>query len=72
MNLTYDLEQFHDGLTEALTIVENLKSNYPELFKEVLPDGEELRMSDALQVLQTAQEQTANSLDLIGTDLIVD
>lgn len=68
MNLTHNLEQFHNKLTEALTIVENLKSNYPTMFKEVLPDGEEIRMGDILQGLATAHDETRLSLELIGTD----
>ena len=72
MNLTQNLEQFHNELTEALTIVENLKSNYPMMFKEVLPDGEEIRMGDILQGLAAAHDETAKSLDLIGTDLEID
>lgn len=68
MNLTQNLEQFHNELTEALTIVENLKSNYPTMFKEVLPDGEEIRMGDILQGLATAHEETRLSLELIGTE----
>ena len=39
MNLTQNLEQFHNELSTALTIVENLKANYPMMFKEVLPSG---------------------------------
>lgn len=72
MNLTQNLEQFHNELSTALTIVENLKANYPMMFKEVLPDGEEIRMGDILQGLATAHDETRLSLDLIGTDLEID
>ncbi|MEO0686457.1 MAG: hypothetical protein AAFY76_15810 [Cyanobacteria bacterium J06649_11] len=72
MNLTQNLEQFHNELSTALTIVENLKANYPTMFKEVLPDGEEIRMGDILQGLATAHDETRLSLDLIGTDLEID
>ncbi len=72
MNLTHDLEQFQEGLSVILNLTEILKNKYPEMFQEVLPDGEELRLQDALTAIQNAHEQVAISLDLIGTDLIVD
>ena len=72
MNLTHDLEQFHNGLTEALQQLELLQTNYPEMFKEVLPEGEDIRLEDALTALQNAEDETAKSLDLVGTDLEVD
>lgn len=42
------------------------------MFKEVLPEGEDIRLEDALTALQNAEDETAKSLDLVGTDLEVD
>ena len=55
MNLTHNLEQFTNELTDIFNRLGLLKHHYPTLFKEVLPDGEELRLEDALTALQNAE-----------------
>jgi hypothetical protein len=49
-----------------------LKHHHPTLFKEVLADGEELRLEDALTALQNAQSEAEKSLLNAGTDLEID
>lgn len=72
MNLTQSLEQFTNGLTDILERLQQLKSNHPTMFKEVLPDGEELRLQDALTAVQIAQAEAEKALTNAGTDLEVD
>lgn len=72
MNLTHNLEQFTNELTDIFNRLVLLKHDYPTLFKEVLPDGEELRLEDALTALQNAVGEAEKVLINAGTNLEVD
>lgn len=72
MNLTHNLEQFTNELTDIFNRLGLLKHHYPTLFKEVLPDGEELRLEDALTALQNAVGEAEKALINAGTNLEVD
>ena len=67
MNLSHNIEQFTNELTDVLNRLGMVKHNYPTLFKEVLPDGEELRLEDALTALQNAQAEAEKALINAGT-----
>lgn len=72
MNLTHNLEQFTNDLTDILNRLGMLKHHYPTLFKEVLPDGEELRLEDALTAVLNAQAEAEKALLNGGTNLEID
>lgn len=72
MNLTHNLEQFTNDLTDITNRLRMLKYYYPTLFQEVLPDGEELRLEDALTALSNAQAEAEKALLNAGTNLEID
>ncbi len=72
MNLTHNLEQFTNQLTDIKQRLEQLKSNHPTMFREVLAEGEELRLVDALIALQNAQAEAQTALLNAGTNLTID
>lgn len=72
MNLTHNLEQFTNELTDIKQRLEQLKSNHPTMFREVLPEGEELRLQDALTAIHNAQFEAEKALVNAGTDLEID
>lgn len=72
MNLTQNLEQFTNELTEILQQLEQLKTNHPTMFREVLPDGGELRLEDALTAIQNARYEVEKALINADTDLEID
>ena len=69
MNVIKDLENFHNGILQALFLIQKLQQEYPAFFNEVLPEDSEIRMGDVLQGLLNAELELSNSLDLIGTEL---
>ena len=69
MNVIKDLENFHYGILQTLSLIQNLQQEYPSLFNEVLPEDSDIRMGDILQGLINAESELSKSLDLVGTDL---
>lgn len=72
MNLTQDLEEFHSELEKARRHLQKAKDNYPRLFLSVLPEGEEMRLGDALQALSKAQSAAEDALLAAGSGLEID
>ena len=72
MNVIKDLENFHYGILQTLSLIQNLQQEYPSLFNEVLPEDSDIRMGDILQGLINAESELSKSLDLVGTDLEFD
>ena len=72
MNVIKQLDNFHYGILQALSLVQKLKQEHPSFFNEVLPEDSDIRMGDVLQGLLNAESELSKSLDLVGTDLEVD
>lgn len=61
--MTDKMNDFHNQLKEILEKLNTLGSKHPELFLEVLPEGEDVRMADALQAITKAEEVTAITVE---------
>ena len=68
MNVIKDLDNFHYGILQTLSLIQKLKQEHPSLFNEVLPEDSDIRMGDVLQGLLNAASELSKSLDLIGID----
>ena len=68
MNVIKDLDNFHYGILQTLSLIQKLQQEYPSLFNEVLPEDSDIRMGDVLQGLLNAEAELSKSLDLIGTE----
>ena len=51
MNVIKDLENFHNGILQALSLIQKLQQEHPSFFNEVLPEDSDIRMGDVLQGL---------------------
>ena len=68
MNVIKDLDNFHYGILQTLSLIQKLKQEHPSLFNEVLPEDSDIRRGDVLQGLLNAESELSKSLDLIGID----
>ena len=61
--MTDKLVDFHSQLKDILEKLEALRKKHPDLFLEVLPDGEDVRMTDAFYAITKAEELAAITVE---------
>lgn len=61
--MTDKLVDFHSQLKDISEKLEALKKKHPDLFLEVLSDGEDVRMVDAFYAISKAEELMAITVE---------